>query len=555
MKKSLSLLLCAVMLLSLLSGCGTESDEPYVPTGNALADENAPITEDPAGEAEQELTLVYYPGKTMHPLDCADYTNRTILSLVYQSLFVVDDDYEVHPLLCKEYAVSDDMTTYTFFLHDNIRFSDGTPMTVKHVLASLGAAAESAVYGARFQHIYDWWENDDGSFSIYLGTPMENLPILLDFPILKTVPKSDDDEDNEDDEDEDEDATQPTTETQPEEDEGGLPVGSGPYFFDTTRAGLRLLKTVNWWCADKVTPAVTASSVTLTEAGTPAQVRDAFEFGDVGLVCADPGSDTYADFRCDYELWDIDSGIFLYIGFNLDEEFNSIFRDDDLRAAFAHAIDRELLCRQYYRDYAAAASIPVSPHSPYYDETLAAQYAYDKDKFTQAVIKAGAQGEEISILVNPNDSLRMRVAEEIADMLEECGLVVKLEEAVVNFEDNISYRSTHLYLAQTKLSNNMDLSPFFYTYGTLSYGALDNEGIYAFCKEALVNQGNYYNLHQQVMEQGLICPVLFRSYAVYATRGLLTGLTPARDNVFYYDFGTDLGDIQIYLDEEPTEEE
>ena len=31
--------------------------------------------------------------------------------------------------------------------------------------------------------------------------------------------------------------------------------------------------------------------------------------------------------------------------------------------------------------------------------------------------------------------------------------------------------------------------------------------------------------------------MLFRSYAIYATRGLLTGLTPSRDNVFYYSLG------------------
>ena len=39
------------------------------------------------------------------------------------------------------------------------------------------------------------------------------------------------------------------------------------------------------------------------------------------------------------------------------------------------------------------------------------------------------------------------------------------------------------------------------------------------------------------MDDGRLCPVLFRSYAVYATRGLLTGLTPSRDSVFYYSLG------------------
>ena len=36
------------------------------------------------------------------------------------------------------------------------------------------------------------------------------------------------------------------------------------------------------------------------------------------------------------------------------------------------------------------------------------------------------------------------------------------------------------------------------------------------------------------MDDGRLCPILVRSYSVYATRGLLTGLTPSRDHVFYY---------------------
>ena len=54
------------------------------------------------------------------------------------------------------------------------------------------------------------------------------------------------------------------------------------------------------------------------------------------------------------------------------------------------------------------------------------------------------------------------------------------------------------------------------------------------CNQALANHGNYYSLHKAVADDGRLCPVLVRSYAVYAERGLLTGLTPARDSVFYY---------------------
>ena len=88
----------------------------------------------------------------------------------------------------------------------------------------------------------------------------------------------------------------------------------------------------------------------------------------------------------------------------------------------------------------------------------------------------------------------------------------------------------------------MDLSPFFSTSGALSYGGLGDLAMYNLCLQALENQGNYYTLHQTVMDEGYLCPILFRSYAVYATRGLVTDLQPARDNLFFYTIGRSLTD-------------
>jgi hypothetical protein len=86
----------------------------------------------------------------------------------------------------------------------------------------------------------------------------------------------------------------------------------------------------------------------------------------------------------------------------------------------------------------------------------------------------------------------------------------------------------------------MDLSAFFHTYGELSWGGVDDVSAYSLSQQALENHGNYYTLHKRVMDNGLLCPVLFRSYAVYAARGAVSDLTPARDNVFYYSLGKTL---------------
>ena len=71
---------------------------------------------------------------------------------------------------------------------------------------------------------------------------------------------------------------------------------------------------------------------------------------------------------------------------------------------------------------------------------------------------------------------------------------------------------------------------------------MEDNTLYALCLESLANSGNYYSLHKQLMDDGRLCPVLFCGYAVYATRGALTELEPARDNVFYYSIGKTMED-------------
>ena len=90
----------------------------------------------------------------------------------------------------------------------------------------------------------------------------------------------------------------------------------------------------------------------------------------------------------------------------------------------------------------------------------------------------------------------------------------------------------------------MDLSAFFAPNAALRYGGMTDPAIYAMCREALANKGNYINLHQMIADDGRLCPVLFQTYSVHATRGLLTGLTPSRDNVFYYSLGKTMESIR-----------
>ena len=84
----------------------------------------------------------------------------------------------------------------------------------------------------------------------------------------------------------------------------------------------------------------------------------------------------------------------------------------------------------------------------------------------------------------------------------------------------------------------------------MSWGGMANATCLSMCKEALENSGNYYNLHQMVLRNGQLIPVLFRTYAVYADRGLAAGLEPSRDNVFYYSMERSIADVRTVVPNE-----
>ena len=515
MKRFIGLALAAVLLLSLLAGCAN-NETAYVPTGDGLtwdSDQIGPGNTKPQENEVKNITLTYYPGKSLNPLICTDFTNRALFSLMYQSLFIVDREYQVEPLLCKSYRISEDMKTYTFYLEE-ARFSDGSSLTVNDVVATLQAARESVVYGGRFTHITWIAASEDGGVTIGLDTPYENLPILLDIPILKQ------------------------DQLQLEQ-----PRGTGPYVLDTAGEKALLRRNDQWWCSAELT--VDVPAISLNEATSASQIRDDFEFSGLNIVCADPGSDRYADYRCDYELWDCENNIFVYLACNLESK---VFQIPEIRAALSTAVDRSSLAADHYRGFARSANLPASPQSPYYSQVLASKYEYDGGTAMKAAIEAVKllPETEVTLLVNSDDSLRMRVARDVAEDLRSCGLNVVMKELGGQYYRNaVQYRDFDLHVGQTRLSANMDLSAFFYSTGALSYGRLDNVEMYTLCLEALANYGNYYSLHQSVMNDGRLCPLVFCSYAVYATRGLVTDLTPARDNIFYYSLGKTMENAQI----------
>lgn len=514
MKKLTAWLLLLAMLLSLLSGCASGKGE-YVPTGDALLMEGEePVDTAYEDEELQALTLCYYPKFSMNPMIGVNITNRVLFSLMYQSLFANDRKGNPHPILCAYYQASSDNRNWTVFVDTKARFSDGSTLTAGDVIASYEAAKNSDYYRGRFTYVDSFEAGENNSVVFHLTTAYENFPVLLDIPIIKAG-----------------------------QEEALHPLGSGPYYFRENANNAELIKVKDWWCNAKI--ATQADTIPLVEATSQAQVRDEFEFSTLDLAISNPMSDSYAEYRCDYELWEVENGIFMYIGCNV--LWSDWFKDgknEKLRKALTYAIDREQLINDFYRGRARATTLPVSPSSPYYSENLASRYAYDPLRFVDAI--NGAQipktdkgkDKKLLLLVNCDDSARLRAARSIANQLTNLGLETGTLEyggsTGTTYQQVLQAGSYDIYLGQTKLPPNNDLSEFFKGWGNLWWGGITNGTLLNMCKEALANSGNYYNLNKMVADEASVIPVMFGYYEVYAERGHLLNLEPSRDNVFFY---------------------
>lgn len=496
-------LIALVLLLVLLTGC-TQSNS-YLP-GVSTPDEGKQPGQSQQTE-KKELRLSCNLEGSFHPYTATDLNNRSLLSLVYQGLFAVDADYNVTPILCGGYQMSADMRSWKFYIAE-ATFSDGHALTAKDVAASLTASQKDGFYSGRLQHVKSIEAVSDTCVEITLSLPMNNLPLLLDIPIIKESQ-----------------LTEP------------VPLGTGPYILENTDSGKQLRRQIGWWC-DVELP-VSAQVIPLDHGVTRQELWDLYKFSGMSMVC----TDAYVDFRGDYELWESENGQFLYLSCNLD---SPVFSKKEVRSALTHAIDRDALVKKHYRGFAHSTTLPASPSFPYYSRTLAEKFGYAPEKFAQAVESQTLTGTAITLLVNRDDPLRLRVAQDIAQMLTDAGLVVTIpEKSGEDYQNALQWGQFDLVLGQTKLSPNMDLTAFFAEDGALNFGRLTDVAASAMCREALADKGNYQTLHRQVMEDGRLCPILVRSDAIYGRRGYFNALSPARDNIFYYSLGKTMDEIRI----------
>ncbi len=527
MKQKLLALSALLLSLTLLTGCSDFSMEKIGSflTGKEIETESAqkePPKEEQEmaseavmneAEAPDVLRLAYQETYGLNPFTTASLNNRAILSLLYEPLFVINSHFEAEPVLATSVDVSDDGKTTTVSLRNGVRFHSGVAMTSGDVLYSFEQAKASSYYGNRFYHVESVEAADAHTIVIHTKLPYENVVLLFDFPIIRKGTG-----------------------------EEAVPDGTGPFVYQDD---YQLPRFQNWWQEDW---ALDYESAALTPCSVATDIRDRFEYGEVNLVCTDPSSAAYATYHSDLERWSAPTTIMQYIGFNHNSK---VFGIDAIRAAVTYAIDRNAIVSEDLGGFAIPTTLPISPLSPLYNAGLAADYSYNIDTFYSLLhtidvedylsdgildvyVKDYSVPIEGTMIVNASSNQRVATANRIAEVLRKVGFnitVKPLDEE--DYRTALKYQNFDLYFGEIRMSPNFDLGSFFRDYGSANYGGIVSGNGVSLCSDMLENSGNAYNLHKWVMDKGIICPILFKSYAVYTARGAAQNLNPALDWVIH----------------------
>lgn len=150
-------------------------------------------------QEKKSIKVVMHSGlRILDPVSTTAYITRAHGFLIYDTLFGMDDKFQIQPQMVDTHEVSEDKLTYSFTLRAGLKFHDGQPVTSADVVASLTRWGKRDSMGQKlFEYVAHVAEKDASSFEIVLTQPYglvleslgkigSNVPFIMPKRIAET---------------------------------------------------------------------------------------------------------------------------------------------------------------------------------------------------------------------------------------------------------------------------------------------------------------------------------------------------------------------------------
>ncbi len=486
MKKLICILICIMILFCVFSACKKDGEEPPEETTAQAETTLAPVP-------EKEITLGYFKDKGLNPYKTESPLNRNLLTLIYDSLFLIEDGYAVSPLIAESFTKEDNRITVK--IKEELYFSDGSLVDPSDVVYSFKMAKDNSFYSKRLSNIKTATASDT-SVIFTLGKEDIFAEACLTFPIIRAG-----------------DAIEKT------------PVGSGRYILKKKDGAYFLKANENTTRTEEMT----TDKINLVPVSADKGELYLLQTGDLTYFFDDLSDGEYTKIGANMVKMPLNNLVFL--GFNSE----GIFEDDSLKKAVNYAVDRVALCDSAYEgmyrrtksvfnpDWYAAASVPVSenPYNIKEAESLLEKSGYVYAYSHNAYRSKDFEFLKIRLLVCSDTEAKITLAKEITKSLKSIGINAELyEKEYSEYTEALKKGEYDLYLGEVKLSPNMSLSPFFSSGGSVSYG-IDTSGVTAKAYNDFIKGAIDISTFAQVLDSTLpFIPLCYRDGMAYYSREL-----------------------------------
>lgn len=434
MKRKMAAALGVLILgISILAGCGGSAqaggqNEAVTQTGGSSTEQEN------GAQAEERDTVIVAMGTTSEPAagfdpcvnwGCGEHCHEP---LIQSTLLRTTADMEFENDLATDYQVSEDGLTWTFTIREDVKFSDGEPLTAADVAFTFDTALASANSEADLSMLESVEAPDDKTVVFHLTKPYNAF--LYTLAVFGIVPEH----------------------CYEAGAYGENPIGSGRYLLKQWDRGQQVILEANPDYYGKAPNIKTVIILFMEEDAALAAAKA----GEVDIAYT---SATYSEEQVDgYELLackSVDSrGISLPTkpsgndvtveGDMVYEGGNDVTCDPAIRQAMSYGLDRQAMIDNVLNGYGQVA-YSVSDNMPWssedmkapYDEQRAKQLLADggwKDSDGDGILEKNGTSASFTVYYPSTDSVRQALTAEFSNQMRKLGIEV-LYEGLGNWDE------------------------------------------------------------------------------------------------------------------------
>ena len=412
-KKFLVLAIFALALTFMFSSCGRQKNEESKNTEtNNIETPLMPPDIDGAVSGDWVIQQELADAEKLNPLVSNDATATEIDNYIFDGLLDVNrETYELYPVLAKTLPeVSEDKLIYTFDLKENVKFSDGHPMTGEDIIFSLKIIKNPFTDAQALRNYYIDMKKaelvDGNPYKIRFTMAKPYFKTDYSFTDLKAVPKHLLNKDGLADKFTFEDLEQASTNPDPKKfadmqnfadfinsqevsRDPKYVVGTGPYKLESwvTGQSITLVRNENYWDNENIPQY--PNKLIFKTIQDPTAALTALKNGEIDNMNIFKVEDFVEGLKTP-EQYGLRKSLvgrptYAYLAWN---EKSPLFSDKKVRLALGHLIDRQAIIDKLLYGLA----VPIQSHIYYKSDDLNKNLTpidYDLEKAKQLLKEAG----------------------------------------------------------------------------------------------------------------------------------------------------------------------